>query len=98
MKYIKRPTTIDAEQFMGEHIVGVCDCVHPLSGHSGPCTSACEANRYWHVHTINGPALIRVGSWVCHQLVSGSRYYWPVDEATFAATYDPDPATYNSRS
>lgn len=88
MKFRKKPTEIEVERYIDGPVRGMCNCVHPLSGHSGECTEACEKNRYWHVHTVHGPVSIELGDYVAHQKVNGRDDWWPISADTFDATYE----------
>lgn len=73
MKFRKKPVVIEAEQFKGELIKGVCDCY---------------SDGELHVHTAHGgqAVYLKHGDWIIPE-PDGERFY-PVKPDIFQASYE----------
>jgi len=72
MKFRKKPVVIDAEQYQGQIIAGVCEeDGHGIYGA--------------HIHTLEGAFHVSLGDWVITG-VKGERY--PCKPDIFEATYE----------
>lgn len=74
MKFRKRPVVVDAEQYDGADMDGVC--------HGG---RHCPLFAFGHIHTLEGTMRLYVGDWVITG-IQGERY--PCRPDIFAATYE----------
>jgi len=78
MKYRKKPVIIDAEQFTGKLIKGMCN--------SRSCY--CSGNYVPHVHTIHNSQLVNleIGDWIIPE--PDGIHYYPVKPDIFEKTYE----------
>lgn len=77
MKFRKKPVVIDAVQYTGQHIDGVC---------TGECVgNGYEVNAAPHIHTLEGDHTVSMGDWVITG-VKGEKY--PCKPDIFEATYE----------
>lgn len=78
-KFRKKPTTIEAEQYNGEIVNGICV--------NEKCFINLESNSR-HVHTIHGnqPVQVVVGDWIIPE-PNGKNFY-PCKADIFEATYE----------
>lgn len=74
-KYRKKPVVIEAVQYQGQHVDGVCDgeC-RGVPGDSPP-----------HIHTLEGSMDVTMGDWIITG-VAGERY--PCKDNIFRQTYE----------
>jgi hypothetical protein len=79
MKYRKKPVVIDAEQFKGKLIRGMCN--------SQTCYS--NGNYVPHVHTIHNSQIVNleIGDWIIPE--PDGIHYYPVKPDIFEKTYEP---------
>jgi hypothetical protein len=76
--YRKRPVTVEATQWTGDNIARVRVFLgEHWIGLSDDAQSVM-------LPTLHGPVPAEPGAWICR----GPRDFWPVDDATFAETYE----------
>ena len=73
-KFRKKPVVIEAEQYIGHFIKGVCGC--------DDCTGL-------HVHTIHENQFVEleIGDWIIPE--PDGEHFYPCKPDIFEATYDP---------
>lgn len=79
--FVKIPTTVEAEQYLGEYIRGVCYCdayTVPSDLHEQP-----------HVHTMHKGQSVGIvpGDWILPE--SDGEHYYPVKDDVFQRSYMP---------
>ena len=78
-KFAKRPIVIEAEQYNGRLVRGMCNSLSCYtSGNNEP-----------HVHTIHAGQIVNleVGDWIIPE--PDGMHFYPVKPDIFAATYEP---------
>ena len=78
-KFRKKPVIVEAEQYQGKRVKGVCKC----NGATPICT-----NPLPHVHTIhdNHTAYIKPGDWIIAE--PDGKHFYPCKPDIFAETYE----------
>ena len=78
-KFRKRPVIIEAEQYHGQRIKGVCKC----NGERPICT-----NPLPHIHTIHKGQIVYLepGDWIIPE--PDGEHYYPCKPDIFRATYE----------
>lgn len=94
MRFVHRPTPVEAAQFHGLDRVFpessllnlICACPHPLTEHEGDCDTACFRDATPHLHTPIGVADLEPRDWI----VQGAGGIYPVSEDNFWKNYEPE--------
>ena len=81
MKFRKRPVVVEAEQFLGEPVKGVCEGFED-------CSTMGYGSGDYHVHTIHEGQYVYLtkGDWILPE--PDGEHFYPVKPDIFEATYE----------